>query len=39
VTITAVPEASTFFVIGLGGVFAFVAVRLGKRMGLDVLKA
>jgi hypothetical protein len=39
VTITAVPEASTFLVIGLGGVFAFAAVRLGKRMGVNVLNA
>jgi fibronectin-binding autotransporter adhesin len=39
VTITAVPEASTFLVIGLGGVFAFAAVRLGKRLGVKVLNA
>ena len=39
VTITAVPEASTFLVMGLGGIFAFAAVRIGKRMGLNVLKA
>jgi fibronectin-binding autotransporter adhesin len=39
VTITAVPEASTFLTIGLGGIFAFAAVRLGKRMGINVLKA
>jgi hypothetical protein len=36
-TVSAVPEASTFLVIGLGGIFAFAAVRLGKRMGLNVL--
>jgi hypothetical protein len=35
VTLTAV--ASTFIVIGLGGVFAFAAVRMGKRMGINVL--
>jgi autotransporter-associated beta strand protein len=39
VTITAVPEASTFIVIGLGGIFAFAAVRMGKRLGFNVLKA
>jgi hypothetical protein len=38
VTISAVPAASTFLVIGLGGVFAFAAVRLGKRLGVNVLK-
>src|SRR4029079_6997503 len=39
VTLTAVPEASAFIVIGFGGIFAFAAVRLGKRMGVDLLKA
>ena len=39
VTLTAVPEASTFFVIGLGGIFSIALVRLGKRMGVNVLKA
>jgi len=38
VTITAVPEASTFIVIGLGGIFTFAAVWMGKRMGVNVLK-
>ena len=38
VTLTAVPEASTFLVLGLGGVFAFAAVRMGKRLGVNVLK-
>ncbi len=39
VTITAVPEASAFLVIGLGGIFTIAAVRMGKRMGINVLKA
>jgi fibronectin-binding autotransporter adhesin len=39
VTITAVPEASMFIVVGLGGIFAFAAVRMGKRMGFNLLKA
>jgi fibronectin-binding autotransporter adhesin len=38
-TITAVPEASTFLTIGIGGIFAIAAVWMGKRMGLNVLKA
>jgi hypothetical protein len=28
-----------FIVNGLGIIFAFVAVRMGKRMGFNVLKA
>jgi fibronectin-binding autotransporter adhesin len=39
VTITAVPEASTFLTIGLGGIFAIAAVWMSKRMGVNVLKA
>jgi hypothetical protein len=39
VTITAVPEASTFIVIGFGGIFACAGVRMGKRIGVIVLKA
>jgi fibronectin-binding autotransporter adhesin len=38
VTITAVPEASTFLTIGLGGIFAIAAVWMSKRMGVNVLK-
>jgi autotransporter-associated beta strand protein len=38
VTLTAVPEASTFFVIGLGGIFTIAAVRMGKRLGVSLLK-
>jgi hypothetical protein len=32
-TVSAVPEASSILVMGLGGVFAFGAVWLGKRFG------
>lgn len=32
----AVPELSSFLVVGLGGTFAFGAVRLGKRFGLSL---
>lgn len=32
---TAVPEASSFLVIGLGGIFAFGAIGLGKRYGIS----
>jgi fibronectin-binding autotransporter adhesin len=39
VTITAVPEASAFLTIGLGGIFAIAAVWIGRRMGVNVLKA
>jgi hypothetical protein len=39
VTITAGPEATTFVVIGLGSIFAFGAARMGKRMGINVLRA
>jgi fibronectin-binding autotransporter adhesin len=38
VTITAVPEASTFLTIGLGGVFALAAVWMGKRLGVSAFK-
>lgn len=38
VTLTAVPEASTFLTIGLGGIFAIAAVWMGRRMGVNVLK-
>jgi hypothetical protein len=37
--VTAVPEASTFITIGLGGIFAIAAVWMTKRMGVNVLKA
>jgi autotransporter-associated beta strand protein len=37
VTITAVPEASTVLIMGLGGVLAIAAARVGKRMGVNVL--
>lgn len=30
-----VPEASSFLVIGLGGIFAFGAIGLGKRFGIS----
>lgn len=36
VEFTAVPEASSFLVIGLGGVFAFGAIGLGKRYGISL---
>jgi autotransporter-associated beta strand protein len=39
VTITAVPEASTFLTIGLGGIFAIAAVWMSKRVGINVLKS
>ena len=39
VTITAVPEASTFLTIGLGGIFAIDTVWMSKRLGVSVLKA
>lgn len=32
---TAVPEASSFLVVGLGGIFAFGAAGLGKRYGFS----
>ena len=35
VTITAVPEASTFLIVGLGGIFAIAAVWMGKRLGIN----
>jgi fibronectin-binding autotransporter adhesin len=38
VTITAVPEASAFLTVGLGGIFAIAAVCMGKRLGVAVLK-
>jgi hypothetical protein len=38
-TPAAVPEASTFLTIGLGGIFAIAAVWMGRRMGVvNVLK-
>ena len=39
VTPTAVPEASAFLTIGLGGIFAVAAVWMSKRIGVNVLKA
>lgn len=39
VTITAVPEATSFITVGLGGLFAIAAVWMSKRMGVNVLKA
>lgn len=33
--IGAVPEASSFLVVGLGGIFAFGAIGLGKRYGFS----
>jgi autotransporter-associated beta strand protein len=39
VTITAVPEATSFITVGLGGIFAIAAVWMSKRMGVNVLKA
>jgi autotransporter-associated beta strand protein len=38
VTITAVPEASAFLTVALGGVFAIAAIWMSKRLGLSVLK-
>jgi hypothetical protein len=38
VTLTVVPEASTFIIIGLGGVFVIAAVRMGKRLGFAPLE-
>ncbi len=38
VTITAVPEASAFLTVALGGIFAVAAVWMSKRMGVSVLK-
>jgi fibronectin-binding autotransporter adhesin len=35
VTLTAVPELSSILTVGLAGVFAFGAVRLGKRFGFS----
>jgi hypothetical protein len=32
----AVPEASSFLVVGLGGIFAFGVIGLGKRYGISV---
>jgi hypothetical protein len=37
VTLTSIPEASSIFVIGLGGIFAAAAIWLGKRRGFDLL--
>jgi fibronectin-binding autotransporter adhesin len=37
VTLTAVPEAGAFLIIGLGGVFAIGLVRMGKRCGISIL--
>jgi fibronectin-binding autotransporter adhesin len=34
VTLTAVPEASSLLILGLGGVFAFCAVKLSRRFGI-----
>jgi autotransporter-associated beta strand protein len=39
VTITAVPEASAFLTVALGGIFAVAAVWMSKRFGVSVLKA
>jgi autotransporter-associated beta strand protein len=39
VTITAVPEASTFITVGLGGIFAVASIWMSKRLGINVLKA
>lgn len=38
-TISAIPEASSILVMGLGGVFAIGLMWLGKRMGISVLPA
>lgn len=38
-TLTAVPEASAFLTIGLGGIFAIAAVWMSKRLGVNALKA
>jgi hypothetical protein len=38
VTITAVPEASAFLTVALGGIFAVAAVWMSKRLGVSVLK-
>jgi fibronectin-binding autotransporter adhesin len=39
VTITAVPEASAFLTVALGGIFAVAAVWMSKRLRVSVLKA
>lgn len=39
VTLTAVPEASAFIIVGLGGLFSLAGVWLGKRLGINPLKA
>jgi fibronectin-binding autotransporter adhesin len=39
VTITAVPEASAFLTVALGGIFAVAMLRMSKRLGVSVLKA
>jgi hypothetical protein len=36
VTLTAIPEASSILVMGLGGIFAIGAVLLGKRYGIAI---
>jgi fibronectin-binding autotransporter adhesin len=38
VTITAVPELSSFFTVGLGSIFALAIVSLGRRAGYSLLK-
>jgi fibronectin-binding autotransporter adhesin len=37
VTLTAVPEASAFLTVGLGGIFAIAAICLSKRAGVSLL--
>jgi hypothetical protein len=39
VKIIAVPQASAVLATGLGGIFAIAAVRMGKRLGINVLNA